>query len=289
MFSFRFFLYSLLIQFNEAETEFIRANKPKEAILMYTHCRDWRAASRVAEQHLPSAIDEVLISQAAAAFESRNYQEYEVLMIRAGRTDIVLQHYKEREMWDDALRIAKEYIPSAISEIQQMQLKSTIDSNSGINDSNDSRQLLQEASTHAQNERFRKAINCLLKINKSNADELMVEQAMLRAAEMSNQFLEGNDAVEVADELAPRLMQLNHIGQAVQLYLAAEKPKEAIDVFIRTENWSKARRLAKEIDSQLLTYVEEQQKVKLRTEGNVDHLADIGKIIIVHFSTYNKI
>lgn len=249
---------------------------------MYTHSHDWRAAIRVAEQYLPSAIDEVLINQAAAAFESRNYQEYEVLMIRAGRTDMLLQHFKDREMWDDALRIAKEYIPSAISEIQQMQLKSTIETNSGNNDSNDSRQLLQEASTHAQNERFRKAINCLLKINTSNAGELVVEQAMLRAAEMSNQFLEGNDAVEVADELAPRLVGLNHIGQAVQLYLAAEKPKEAIDVFIQTENWSKARRLAKEIDSHLLVYVEEQQKVKLRTEENIDHLADIGKI------QYNK-
>lgn len=242
---------------------------------MYTHCRDWRAALRVAEQHMPSAINEVLLSQAAAAFEMRNYQEYEALMIRAGYTELVLQHYKEHEMWDDALRIAKEYVPSAVAEIQAQRMKMGNDISS--HSSADATQLLQEASDHAQNERFRDAVNALLKINKSNADERMVERAMLRAAEICNQFLEGVDGKDVAKELAPRLVQFDHIGQAVQLYLAAEMTKEAVDVFVRTENWSKARRLAKEIDPQLLSYVEEQQKIRLRHEGNIDRLADIGK------------
>lgn len=269
-----FNLYSVfnLFKFTEAETEFLLANKPKEAILMYTHSRDWRAALQVAENHLPSAINDVLLSQAAAALETRNYQEYEALLIRAERTDILLQHYKEQEMWNDAMRIAKEYIPSAISEIMRLQLKST--RKSGL--SNDSNQLLQEASEYARMEQFRKAVDCLLKINESNAEPPMIEQALIRASDICNQFLEGNDAIEIANQLAPRLILFNQIGVAVQLYLAAELPKEAVDVFIQSENWSKARRLAKEIDPQLLTYVENQQKMRLRNDGNIDQLADIG-------------
>lgn len=249
------------------------AHKPKEAILMYTHSRDWRAALHVAERYLPNAVNDVLLSQAAAALESRNYNEYEALLIRCERTDIILQHYKEQEMWPEAMRIAKEYVPSAVVEIQRLEAKSN--RTPGI--SNDSRQLLHEASEYARKEQFRKAVNCLLKIDKSNADTQMIEQALLRAAEMCNQFLVGNDSVEVASELAPRLVTFNQIGSAVQLYLAAEMPKEAIDVFIQSENWSKARRLAKEIDPQLLSYVEDQQKVRLRSDGNIEQLADIGE------------
>lgn len=262
-------------RFAEAEQEFLLANKPKEAILMYTHGRDWRSALRIAEQHLPDAINEVLLSQAADALESRNYVEYEALLIRAERTDIILQHYRDNEMWDDAVRIAKEYNPSSLNELKRLQVKAN--RTSGL--SNDTRQLLQEASDYARNEQFRRAIDCLLKISQiQNADSQVVEQALIRAAEMCNQFLEGDDAIEVTHQLAPSLLKLNQIAVVVQLYLAAEMPKEAVDVFIQSENWSKARRLAKEIDPQLLSYVENQQKVRLRSEGNIEQLADIGSL-----------
>lgn len=260
-------------KFAEAEVEFLRANKPKEAILMYTHSRDWRSALRIAEQHLPEVINEVLLSQAMDALESRNYPEYEALLIRAERTDIILQHYKDNEMWNDAMRIAKEYNPSVLNELKRIQAKSN--RASGL--SNDSRQLLEDASEYTRNEQFRKAIDCLMKISETNAEQQVVEQALIRAADMCNQFLTGNDAIEIAYQLAPRLVGINQIATAVQLYLAAELPKEAVDVFIQSENWSKARRLAKEINPQLLTYVENQQKIRLRNEGNIEQLADIGR------------
>lgn len=262
-------------KFNEAEVEFLKAAKPKEAILMYVHGRDWRAALRIAERHMPDAINEVLLSQAADALESRNYADYEALLIRADRTDIIIQRYKEMEMWDDAVRVAKEYSPSSINDIRAAQNRANIAS--GL--SNDSRQLLQEASEFARDEQFRKAIECLIKIGDSKADGQVVEQALLRAAEMCEQFLDGVDRADVVKELAPRLVTINQVARAAQLYLAADLPKEAVDVFIQTDNWSKARRLAKELNVQLLQYVENQQKIRLRSEGNIEQLADIGKIV----------
>lgn len=267
----------------EAEAEFLLANKPKEAILMHTHSRDWRSALRIAEQHLPEAINEILISQAAEALDSRNYSEYEALLIRAERPELILQHYKEYEMWDDALRIAREYVSSALPDIQRLYAKSTRN-NSG---NYDSRELLSKASEYARREEFRKSAEFLLQINNSNADESNVERALMRAAEICNQFLEGSDAIDIANELGPRLVELNQIGPAAQLYLAAELPKEAVDVFIKAESWGKARRLAKEIDPQLVAYVEAQQKSRLRMEGNVEQLADIGllreMVNFIHF------
>lgn len=258
-------------KFNEAEAEFLLANKPKEAIMMHTHSGDWKAAIRIAEKYAPETVNEILLSQANAALESRNYPEYEALLIRAERPEIIIQHYRDYGMWSDALRVAREYVPGAVSELQRLQNKSTRGS------ANDSRYLLQQASDYARNEEFKKAVDCLLQINTSNSDESTIERAILRAAEICNQFLEGQDAIDVAQELGPRLMQINQIGPAAQLYLAAELPQEAVDVFIRTENWNKARRLAKEISPSLVTYVEQQQKSRLRNEGNIEQLADIGK------------
>ncbi|EAT43404.1 AAEL005155-PA [Aedes aegypti] len=257
-------------KFTEAEAEFLLANKPKEAIMMHTHGGDWKSALRVAEKYLPEAVKEVLLSQAASALESRNYPEYEALMIRADRPDLILEHYKEYNMLNDALRIAKEYVPSALAEVQKLYNKANRGSAS-----NDSRYLLQKASEYARAEEFKKATECLLQINEGNADDATVGRAMLRAAEICNQFLEGPDAAEIARELGPRLIEINQIGPAAQLYLAAELPREAVDVFIKTDNWNKARRLAKEIDPQLVAYVEAQQKSKLRNQGNVEQLADI--------------
>lgn len=262
-------------KFPEAEAEFLLANKPKEAILMHTHSRDWRSAVRIAEKYLPAAVGEVLLSQATEALESKNYQEYEALLIRAERPELILEHYKEYEMWNDAIRIAREYIPAALPDIQRLQARSH---RSPASVGNDSRELLHHASEFARNEEFRKAADCLLQINSENADEASVERALLRAAEICNQFLEGIDAVEVARELGPRLVALQQIGPAAQLYLAAEMPKEAVNVFIATENWNKARRLAKEIDPELVAYVEQQQKARLRMDGNIEQLADIGEI-----------
>ncbi|EAL39797.1 AGAP005330-PA [Anopheles gambiae str. PEST] len=261
-------------KFTEAEAEFLLANKPREAIMMHTHGGDWKSALRVAEKYLPEAVHEVLLSQANSALEARNYPEYEALMIRADRPDLILEHYKEYNMVADALRIAKEYVPGAVAELQKLYTRM----NRGTGESTDSRYLLQKASEHARNEEFRRATECLLQITEANADEPTVTRALLRAAEICNQFLEGPEAIEMARELGPRLIEINQIGPAAQLYLAAELPQEAVDVFIRTDNWAKARRLAKEIDPQLVVYVEAQQKARLRNQGNVEQLADIDMV-----------
>lgn len=46
-------------RFKEAEDEFIKAEKPKEAIDMYVHQQDWGNAMRVAEHCSPASISDV--------------------------------------------------------------------------------------------------------------------------------------------------------------------------------------------------------------------------------------
>lgn len=270
-------------KFEQAEAEFIKANKPREAILMYTHAGDWKAALNVAETHLPDAVTEILISQANAALETRNFADYESLLLRAQRPDLIIDYYKNEGMFDEAIRVAEDHFPSALNDLRRLQAQEQRLSGSGP--ANDSRTYLQKAAEFARKEDFRKAAECLMQIDASNAeDAATVERALLRAAEICNQFLEGQDAMDIANQLAPRLLQIKQIGPAAQLFLAADMPKEAVDVFITAEQWSKARRLAKELDPELMAYVEVQQKTRLKSEGNVEQLADIG----ILFSLFKK-
>ena len=55
-------------RFKEAEDEFIKAGKPKEAIDLYVHQQDWQSAMRVAEQYDPPSIPDIYIAQAGVYF-----------------------------------------------------------------------------------------------------------------------------------------------------------------------------------------------------------------------------
>jgi len=50
-------------KFDEAEAEFIKAGRPKEAVLMHIHKQDWDAAQKVAELHCPDNLPDVLAGQ----------------------------------------------------------------------------------------------------------------------------------------------------------------------------------------------------------------------------------
>ncbi|ALC42884.1 osm-1, partial [Drosophila busckii] len=260
-------------KFEQAEAEFLKAHKPKEAILMYQHAGDWTAALQIAEQHLPEAITELLLAQAQAALEMRNFEDYEALMLRAQHPELIIEHYKQANLLDDALRIAEQHYPAGLNDLRRLQAQ---EQRSQPTATQDSRAYLQRAAEFAKREEFRKAAECLMQIDATNAeDAATLERALLRAAEIINQFLEGKDAQDLATILGPRLLAIKQIAAAAQLYLAADLPKQAVDVFIQAEQWSKARRLAKEIDLELLAYVEQQQKSRLQSEGNVEQLADI--------------
>jgi intraflagellar transport protein 172 len=61
---------------------------------MWLHCQDWEAASRVAEQHDPPSLTDVLLAQAQAAAAQQQYQLAESVLLRARRPDLALKMYR---------------------------------------------------------------------------------------------------------------------------------------------------------------------------------------------------
>ncbi|KAF5301762.1 hypothetical protein FQR65_LT08745 [Abscondita terminalis] len=258
-------------KFSEAEAEFILAGKPKEAILMYTHGQNWINALRVAEIHDPNSVVEVLQAQAAQSFNNKQYAEFESLLLKAQMPEAIVQKYKSKEMWTDALRICKDYLPSLLPSLQTEYMSNNYSKNTDMS----LEALLTQANEWAVAGQHRQAIDCLLQVNNNNADPSVLRRALLRAADMLNKFLYEQDALEITRVLCPRLMEIGEHETAAQLYINCDLMKEALDCFVLTEDWTKAKKLAKQLDPDWEQYIESKYKDRLLQEGNVEQLADI--------------
>lgn len=258
-------------KFSEAEVEFIKAGKPREAVSMYNHNKDWVNAQRVAEAHEPDSIVEVLISQAAHCFEEKDYQRVEALLLRAQRPDLTVKYYKDARMWSDAMRVCKEYLPNKLSKLQEEYEQET-----AKNGHNGVESLLEQAREWEQSSEYSRAVDCYLKVTDGNSS--LMEKCWMKAGELSIKFLEGDRAMEVVKLVGPRLTKLQQFKTAAELYLNMDLIKEAIDVFIEGDEWNKAKRVAKELEPRYEDYVDQKYKEHLKNQGRVESLVGIDVI-----------
>ncbi|XP_069580919.1 intraflagellar transport protein 172 homolog [Brachyistius frenatus] len=256
-------------KFPEAEVEFIKAGKPKEAVFMYVHNKDWSSAQRVAEAHDPDSVSEVLVDQAKFCFEQKDFQKSEAFLLRAQRPDLAVKYYKEADMWSDAMRICKEYLPNKLSALQEEFEKETSKKGTrGVEG------LLEQAREWEQAAEYSRAVESYLKV-KDDSDAVLMEKCWMKAAELSIKFLTAERSVEVVRVVGPRLTRLRKFNAAAGLYLNMDLIKEAIDVFIEGEEWNKAKRVAKELEPRYEDYVDQRYKEHLKNQGRVESLVGV--------------
>ena len=65
---------------------------------------------------MPCSVSDVLVGQARVAFEQKDYQKAEGFLLRGQRAELAVRYYKESGMWNDALRLVKEYLPNKLDE-----------------------------------------------------------------------------------------------------------------------------------------------------------------------------
>ncbi|KAM4521459.1 intraflagellar transport protein 172 homolog isoform 2-T2 [Odontesthes bonariensis] len=256
-------------KFPEAEVEFIKAGKPKEAVFMYVHNKDWASAQRVAEGHDPESVSEVLVDQAKFCFEQKDFQKSEAFLLRAQRPELAVQFYKDADMWSDAMRICKEYLPNKLSMLQEEYENETSKKGGrGVEG------LLEQAREWEQSGEYSRAVERYLKV-KDDSNTALVEKCWMKAAELSIKFLSGDRALEVVQVVGPRLTQLRKFNAAAELYLNMDLIKEAIDVFIEGEEWNKAKRVAKELEPRYEDYVDQKYKEHLKNQGRAESLVSV--------------
>ncbi|MCL4124638.1 UNVERIFIED_CONTAM: hypothetical protein GTU68_062016, partial [Idotea baltica] len=146
-------------KYAEAEEQFIKANKPKEAVLMYVHAQDWESAQRVAESHDSDSVADVLVGQAKVAFTDRDFPKAEALLLRAQRPELAIKFYRDSNQWTEALRVCKEYLPHKLHDLQDEYDKAVLHQGS-----HDAQKLLDQARSWEEAGEYGRAVDCYAKV-----------------------------------------------------------------------------------------------------------------------------
>lgn len=75
--------------------------------------------------------------------------------------------------------------------------------------------------------------------------------------------------------VAPRLLEIRRFNRAAESYLSVDKVKEAVDAFIAGEEWSKAKKVARELEPRLEAYVDEKYKQAMKSAGKADKVMEV--------------
>ena len=131
----------------------------REAIEMHLSHGDWLAAEQLAEQHDPEALNQILISKAQSCLQAGDFQQFETLILRAQQPLLLLQGYKENGRWQDALRVAKEYLPNRLAALQD-EYDHYVSRTQGLNATS----LVGQARDWEMQGEFSRAVDCYFKV-----------------------------------------------------------------------------------------------------------------------------
>jgi intraflagellar transport protein 172 len=266
-------------KFLEAEEEFIKANKPKEAIDMYVHEQDWPNALRVAENFDPVSVSDVYIAHARVLSDKGHLKQAEELYISAARPELALAMYQEAELWQDALKLAQLHLPHRVAEVTMSFQSNQAKSGKGGN----KKDFLTTARAFEQNKQWAQAIDAYLAARKDVIDSVSdLEDLWDRAIELARNYVP-NRYVEVALDVSRRLIALGREETAADILFEINRQDEALSVCINAKKFDKAKALAqgnpvykKRVDEALQGFlVQEESTGQLVELGRADKALEV--------------
>lgn len=255
-------------QFKLAEDEFIQASKPKEAIDMYIHQRDWTSAMRVAEAHDREGVREVMVHQAKDLVDQNQLQAAESLFIQAGKPELAVQAYSSKRMVNDAVRVCKKHCPQMLGDV----VDSGLEGVSGGGPTQSLEEILDAAKIYEETGNYSRAIDTYLSVNEnSSEDRDRLEEVWENAVRLAMKHAQDryNEIVAV---VAGRLKMISRFEAAAELYESIEAAREAVNCYIAGEVWDKAKILAQQQCPDMIRVVEERYKTDLVSKGDGDEL-----------------
>ncbi|XP_014206099.1 intraflagellar transport protein 172 homolog [Copidosoma floridanum] len=258
-------------RFADAEREFLRAGKAMEAVQMYVHTRDWQAAEDVAQNHCPEGLTQVLVAKASEAVEARDFAGAESLLLRAHKPEIIIDHYKNAGMWSEAMRVCREYLPTQEAALRREigQHQRTGSGNGSSDNQQADTDTLDEAQRWLEVGEVRTALEIL--IREPHASKAL----LLQAAEILLQRAEPELASNLGGELGTRLTTAGEHGLAAQVFLQADRFKEAVNALVACGDWTKAKRVVRELAPELGPYLEDLYRETMIREGQLENLARV--------------
>jgi intraflagellar transport protein 172 len=257
-------------RFREAEDEFIKAGKPKEAVDMYIHQHDWSNALRIAEQFDSSSLPDVYIAQAKLKAENGDFRAAEDLYISALKPELCLLMYQEADLNQDALRIAQVHLPHRVAEISSSVRTTQNRSNRGSVTSDS----VKLGKSYESERKWNSAVESYLNVKSSdNTAELIT--IWERAVELARNHIP-NRYVEISVDVSRRLADLGEEETAAVVLFECGRHEEAINLLLNAKKFDKARSLAKG-NSVLKKRVDESYQSFLIMKEDSKELADLGQ------------
>jgi len=259
-------------RFREAEDEFIKAAKPKEAIDMYVHQQDWPNAIRVAECYEPAAVGDVYIAQARVKADAGEQRAAEELYLSASRPDLALIMYQEADMWQEALRLAQLHLPHRVAEVNQAYQSNQARAGKGSS-KND---YISTGRSFEQAQKWSQAVDAYLSATKDKIDSASeLEDIWERAIEVARNRIP-NRHVEIALEVSKRLVEIQREESAADILFEVGRQEEAINVCIQGRRFDKAKSLAQG-NAALKKRVDEAYQTHLVSKEDTAELVDLGR------------
>jgi intraflagellar transport protein 172 len=258
--------------FAEAEEEFIKAGKPKEAIDMYVHQRDWKNALRVAESYDAATVSDVYLARAKVCADERDYRQAEEYYLAASHPEIALQMYQDADMWPEALRLAQLHLPHRVVEVNIGYQTAQAKSGKGTS-KND---YLNAGKTLENSKQWSQAIDTYLSAKRErmeSVDELV--DVWERALELARTYIP-NRLVEVGLEVSRRYVDMKREEAAADIMFEIGRQDEAINICLNAKKYEKAKALSTGNPS-LRRRVDEAYQGHLVTNENTTELVGLGQ------------
>ena len=263
-------------RFAEAEKEFIKADKPKEAIDMYVHQQDWANATRVSEANDPGSMPDILVAQAKAAIERSEFTKAESLFVRAKKPDAAVKAYKQANRWQDAIRIAREFLPHKVQELMG-EHAAFMRGEQGLGaQSHD--ELMARGRQLEEGREFSQAIDAYLQVTAAQTKSHdFLEEVWENAVKLAMNHVPARIA-EVVEIVSKRLVEISRFAQAAELYEGVDKHREAIAVYMQGGMWDQARDLARQMGPKVEKEVTEAHRRSMAETGAAEDLVHSGNV-----------
>mmetsp|Transcript_2625 Transcript_2625/g.6756 ORF Transcript_2625/g.6756 Transcript_2625/m.6756 type:complete len:1758 (-) Transcript_2625:76-5349(-) len=250
-------------QFKLAEEEFIQANKPKEAIDMYVHQRDWVSAMRVAENHDREGVRDVMVHQAKDLVDQGQLQAAENLFIQAGKPEQAVQAYVSKRLIKEAIRLCKKHCPHILPDIvppEEGGGQQTLD------------ELLDAAKIYEETGNYSRAIDTYLSVDENaSSDTERLKEIWENAVRLAMKHTQDRYN-EVAVATAKKLKLIQAFEAAAELFESVDAARDAVTCYIQGEAWDKAKILAQQQCPDMVRVVNDRYQQSLVKKGDAEGL-----------------
>jgi intraflagellar transport protein 172 len=274
--------YEQCKQLDEAEKYFIAAQSPKLAVEMFTKASLWDRAHKLATTYMSEReVSMLYISQAQRMEASGKLKEAEQLYVKVNEPDLAINMYKKQRKYDAMVRLVGKYRKELLKETHQF-LAQHLESEGNLRDAEhhycEANEWLSAVNMFRSNNMWEEAIRVAKLHGGANASKRVAYAwALALGGEAGAKLLTKLGLIEPAIEYAMESGAFDHAfelarcslqrklpeihlkhalyledeekyPQAEEEFVHANKPREAVDMYVHQQDWTNAMRVAETYD-----------------------------------------